>query len=125
MTQTAPTVTGPDFLAFQVSNLRASREFWTQTVGLTPTPQAPPGAVVFATQPVAFGITSPKVDLGASTRLGWGVSVWMHTPDADALHARLKARNVTIVAPPSTGAFGRQFTFADPDGYTVVAHDGK
>jgi catechol 2,3-dioxygenase-like lactoylglutathione lyase family enzyme len=118
-------VNGPDFIAFQVSDLEVSKRFWVETVGLVAVPKAPPGAVVFATQPIPFAITTPKVDLKASTRLGWGVALWMHTDNADALCAKLKAEGVRIVAEPSDGNFGRQFTFADPDGYAVVAHDGK
>ena len=118
-------VTGPDFIALQVSDLEASRKFWVEKVGLVAAPKAPPGAVVFATQPIPFAITTPKVDLKASTKLGWGVALWMHTGDADSLHAQLKERGVHILAEPTTGGFGRQFTFADLDGYAVVAHDGR
>lgn len=118
-------VSGPDFVALQVSDFEASRTFWTEKVGLRPVPKAPPGAVVFATQPIPFAITTPKVDLKASTKLGWGVSLWMHTDDAEALYASLKKHGVRILAEPSDGSFGRQFTFADPDGYAIVAHDGK
>ncbi|MGA9524035.1 MAG: VOC family protein [Myxococcaceae bacterium] len=120
-----PPVSGPDFVALQVSDLEASRRFWVEKVGLVAVPKAPQGAVVFATQPIPFAITTPKVDLKASTRLGWGVALWMHTDNADALCASLKEQGVQIIAEPTDGNFGRQFAFADPDGYTVVAHDGK
>jgi predicted enzyme related to lactoylglutathione lyase len=49
----------------------------------------------------------------------------MHADDADALCASLRAQGVQILAEPTTGNFGRQFSFADPDGYAIVAHDGK
>ena len=119
------TVNGPDFVALQVSDLSVSQRFWMEGAGLVQAPASPPGAVVFTTQPIPFAITTPKVDLKASTRLGWGVALWMHTADADALCARLQAYGARILAEPSAGQFGRQFTFADPDGYVVVAHDGK
>lgn len=118
-------VSGPDFVALQVSDLEVSKRFWVEKVGLMPVPKAPPGAVVFATRPIPFAITTPKVDLKATSKLGWGVALWMHTDSADALCAKLKDEGVRIVAELSDGAFGRQFTFADPDGYAVVAHDGK
>ncbi len=117
-------VSGPDFIALQVADLEASRAFWTDQVGLRPVPKAPPGAVVFDTRPIPFAITTPKVDLKASSRLGWGVSLWMHTADADALCASLRRHGVRILAEPMDGRFGRQFTFADPDGYAIIAHDG-
>ncbi len=121
----ASTVHGPDFIALQVSDMEVSTHFWVEKVGLVPVPKAPPGAVVFATKPIPFAITTPKVDLKASTRLGWGVALWMHTDDADALCASLRAHDVHILAEPTTGNFGRQFSFADPDGYAIVAHDGR
>lgn len=120
-----PEVTGPDFIALQVSDLEASRRFWVEKVGLVQAPKAPPGAVVFATRPIPFAITVPKIDLKASSRLGWGVALWMHTENADVLFATLRDQGVRILAEPSEGGFGRQFTFADPDGYAVVAHDRR
>ncbi|HTT14493.1 MAG TPA: VOC family protein [Thermoplasmata archaeon] len=122
MTPTTTDVSGVDFVALQVSDLERSRRFWIESVGLEAAPQAPPGAVVFATTPIPFAITTPKVDLRASTRLGWGVSLWIRIEDPDALCAKLKGQGVPILAEVSEGKFGRQFTFADPDGYAFVAH---
>ena len=42
-------VTGPDFIALQVRDLETSARFYTERLGLTRAPVAPPGAVVFAT----------------------------------------------------------------------------
>jgi len=122
---TNPQTSGPDFIGLQVSDLETSRAFYAEKVGLRPAPQSPPGAVVFATQPIPFAITTPRVDLKASTKLGWGVSIWMHTDNADALCTRLKEQGVPILSEPVDGNFGRQFTFADPDGYMIVAHDRR
>jgi catechol 2,3-dioxygenase-like lactoylglutathione lyase family enzyme len=122
MTNSSTDVSGVDFVAVQVSDLERSRRFWIDKVGLKAAPRAPPGAVVFATTPIPFAITTPKVDLTASTRLGWGVSLWIQIGDPDALWAKLKGQGVPILADVSDGNFGRQFTFADPDGYTFVAH---
>jgi catechol 2,3-dioxygenase-like lactoylglutathione lyase family enzyme len=119
------TVHGPDFIALQVSDLESSTQFWAEKVGLVPVPKSPPGAVVFATQPIPFAITTPKIDLKASSRLGWGVALWMHTDNAEALCARLRKHGVRILSEPADGNFGRQFSFADPDGYAIVAHDGR
>ena len=119
------TVHGPDFIALQVSDLESSKQFWVEKVGLVPVPKSPPGAVVFATQPIPFAITTPKVDLKAASRLGWGVALWMHTDNAEALCARLRKHDVRILSEPADGNFGRQFSFADPDGYAIVAHHGR
>ena len=80
---------GPDFIALQVRDLEASTRFYVEHLGLTPAPHSPPGAAVSNTTPVPFALRQPLVDLDASDRLGWGVSLWMACDDADALRAKL------------------------------------
>ena len=116
------TVTGPDFIALQVRDLAASTTFYTQRLGLQPAPAGPPGATVFATSPIPFAIREPAVDLDATDKLGWGVALWLHTDDVDAVHAELVRHDVPIVTAPFDGPFGRTFSFADPDGYVVTLH---
>lgn len=113
---------GPDFLALQVRDLDASRQFYTERLGLTAAPHSPPDAVVFDTRPIAFALRRPLVDLDASPYLGWGISLWIAADDADALHRALADAGVTVVAPPADGPFGRFFTFRDPDGYGITVH---
>jgi len=36
---------------------------------------------------------------------------------------QLADQGVTVLAEPTDGPFGRQFTFAGPDGYAVTIHD--
>ncbi|HWG14226.1 MAG TPA: VOC family protein [Streptosporangiaceae bacterium] len=115
-------VTGPDFVALQVRDLEVSARFYTERLGLTPAPAAPPGAVVFTTEPIPFAIREPAVDLDATSRLGWGVALWLKADDIDQLHDDLAARDVPIVTAPFDGPFGRTFAFADPDGYVVTLH---
>jgi catechol 2,3-dioxygenase-like lactoylglutathione lyase family enzyme len=116
---------GPDFISLQVRDLDASRRFYTEHLGLSPASRNPPGAVVFETTPVPFAIRTPLVDLSASERLGWGVSIWLACDDADVFHDRLAAAGIVIVAPPQDGPFGRFFSFQDPDGYTVTLHTAQ
>ena len=122
--QHAPNVklTGPSFISIQVRDLPASMAFYVDTLGLTQSPKSPPGAIVFDTKPIPFAIRTAIVDLDATSKLGWGVSLWVATTDADALHVQLTASGVPIVLPPSDGPFGRFFAFADPDGYTITVH---
>jgi len=111
---------GPNFIALQVRDLEASKAFYIECMGLTPIPLSPPGAVVFKTEPVPFGIRKPLVDLDATSLLGWGVSLWIAATDADVLHSQLTEAAVPIVLPPANGPFGRFFAFRDPDGYTIT-----
>ncbi len=113
---------GPDFVALQVRDLEASARFYRDTVGLVVAPDAPPHAVVFKTSPIPFAVREPVVELAAVSRLGWGVALWFGCDDPDALHGELVGAGVTIAQEPSDGAFGRQFTFVDPDGYAITAH---
>lgn len=115
-------IAGPDFVALQVRDLQASARFYTERLGLAPVPASPPGAVVFATEPIPFAVREPMVDLDAASRLGWGVALWLKAEDIDRLHEDLADHGVTIVTPPFDGPFGRTFAFADPDGYTITLH---
>ena len=121
-----PTVTGPDFIALQVRDLEVAAAFYESRLGLRRAPVAPPGAVVFATSPIAFAVRSPLpgVDLDAATpRPGVGVALWLAADDAQGLHDELAVAGVPITSALVDGPFGRTFTFTDPDGYAVTVHD--
>jgi predicted enzyme related to lactoylglutathione lyase len=118
-------ITGPDFLALQVTDLERSAAFYEQKLGLERAPVSPPGAVVFATPPIPFAVREPspgtELDRGQP---GLGVAIWMAADDAQAVHDVLGAADVPIVAEPFDGPFGRTFSFRDPDGYVITIHDG-
>lgn len=120
----AHSVAGPSFLALQVRDVEAAAVFYETRLGLTRAPQSPPGAVVFATTPIAFAVRTPLpgTDLGAGP-LGLGVALWMASTDIQGLHDRLVADGVEIVTPPFPGPFGPTFVFRDLDGYAVTLHD--
>lgn len=113
---------GPSFLALQVRDIEASKAFYVDKVGLKALPQHHPGAVIFSTRPVPFAIRTPIVDLDATDKLGWGVSLWIAATDADAVHDQLVKAGVSIVLAPTDGPFGRFFAFRDLDGYTITVH---
>jgi len=113
---------GPDFIALQVRDLEASKHFYTEHLGLVPAKHGPPEAIVFQTTPIPFAIRQPLVDLSAAKHLGWGVSLWVASDDADILHGKLADAGIPIVTPLSDGPFGRFFAFRDPDGYTITVH---
>jgi len=118
---------GPDFVSFQVRDRLASARFYEEEVGLNRLPAANPAAVVFSAGGTAFAVRDPfpGVDLDAIPQLGAGIGVWFHNADAAGLHARLAGRGVPIVQELFDGPFGQQFSFRDPDGYTVTVHSGS
>ena len=119
------TVTGPDFIALQARDVEAAAAFYRRHLGLRRAPVSPPGAVVFATAPIPFAIREPLlgVNLDAAGRPGTGVALWFKADDAQALHDWLAAAGARIVNAPEDGPFGRQFSFADPEGYVITVHD--
>lgn len=117
------TVTGPDFIALQVHDLEKAATFYEDVVGLTRAPFSPPHAVVFDTQPTfAVRAPGPGVDLEAGPA-GLGVALWLHDPDAMALHETVAAAGAVVVQTPFDGPFGKTFVFQDLDGYLVTVHD--
>ena len=118
------TVTGPDFIALQVRDLQAAARFYEEVVGLTRAAISPPHAVVFDTTPTfALRDPLPGVDLTGIAQPGLGVVIWLHDPEALALHAALAAAGIPIVQEPFAGPFGTTFVFRDPDGYAITVHD--
>lgn len=117
------TTSGPGFISLQVRDVEDSAAFYERHLGFT-RQAGPPHAVVFDTTPAAFAVRAalPGVDLDAVAQLGLGVGVWLHAPDAQAIHDTLVAEGVQIVSAPIDGPFGRTFTFADPDGYQITLH---
>lgn len=113
---------GPDFIALQVRNLAASRQFYTDTLGFEVSDHCPPGAVIFKTAPIPLALREPFRPLPAAGPLGIGMVLWIACADADALHVLIVQRGGTILAPLADGPFGRFFVAADPDGYAITFH---
>jgi len=120
------TVTGPDFLALQVSDLERSANFYETLLGLRRAPVSPPHAIVFATEPIAFAVREPMPGFDPTAVRPWagaGVALWLHADDAQVVHDVLVEAGVPIVSAPAPGPFGLTFSFSDPDGYVVTIHD--
>ena len=116
------TVTGPDFVAFQVADLEKSAKFYAEVLGLPRAPKSPPDAAVFATSPIPFAVRKPVQQFADQAR-GQGMVVWFACTGLDALHAKLKAADVSELGEPTLGPFGRTLRFVDPDGYPVTLHE--
>lgn len=119
----APTQLG--FVSLQVSDLEASRQFYTDVLGFQPATQMPPNACVFETQSGAiFTIRKPLVDLNATAHLGWGVALWFEIPDLDAFLQRVDGK-ATLVRDVEPSPFGNTAIIADPDGYWLTMQESK
>ena len=118
-------VTGPDFIALQVRDVEQAATFYEERLGLVRAPFSPPGAVVFATSPIAFAVREPLpgVELDGVPQPGIGVARWLHADDARQLHDDLVAGGVRVVQAPVPTPFGLTFTLLDLDGYAVTIHD--
>ena len=104
----------------QVSDLAAARDFWCETLGFT----------------LAFDMGdycgvqrgAVEVHLDATQPAGVGsVSVRLHAPDVDAVHAAIDPAAVDPAEPLETKPWGtRQFSVRDADGnrVTFFAHVG-
>lgn len=92
-------------------------------MGLELAPQSPPGAVVFATEPISFAVRTPLVDLDLTSHLGHGVALWLKVDDSAVLHDQLIDNGVEVVSGMTDGPFGKTFTFRDPEGYLITVHD--
>ena len=115
---------GPDFISLQVRDLDTAAAFYEDRVGLRRAPASPPGAVVFASEPIPFAVREPLPDTDLdSGQPGLGIALWLKVDDAQSLHDQLAGRGVTILTDPFDGPFGRTFAIRDPDGYAVTIHD--
>ena len=117
-----PTVTGPDFIAFQVADLDRSARFYSEILGLPRAPKSSPDAVVFATSPIPFAVRKP-VQPFSDERRGQGLVLWFACTGLDELHAKLDALGIPGLSAPTETPFGRTVRFLDPDGYPVTLHE--
>ena len=118
-----PTPTQLGFVSLQVSDLEASRRFYTDVLGFQPTPASPPDACLFVTQSGAlFALRTPLVDLQATSHLGWGVSLWFGVPELAAFLERLEGK-VRLIRGLQATPFGQTAIIADPDGYQLTLQE--
>jgi predicted enzyme related to lactoylglutathione lyase len=114
---------GPDFISLQVRNLSASREFYTETLGLPIDPRFNTADfMLFDSSTIPFALSQAIVNLDEVPQPGLGVTLWIDCDQVDELSAKLEAAGTTIIKPPFDGPFGRTFIFADPDGYRITAN---
>lgn len=119
------TLIGPSFIALQVRDLQASAAFYENVFGFNVADGSPPGAVVFATKPIALALREPLRPLPVNGPLGAGMVLWIACDDAEALRDLIDARGGKVLSPVSNGPFGRFFVASDPDGYALTFHTAQ
>jgi predicted enzyme related to lactoylglutathione lyase len=114
----------PGFISIAVSDAERSAAFYERYLGaIRDTFDFGPGAVAFVGWPT-FALSSvrrpgqPEPSPESSP-----IQLWWRASDARALHERVMADGVPILAEPFDGPFGVQFTMADPDGYRVTVYE--
>lgn len=118
-----PTPTQLGFVSLQVSDLDASRQFYTNVLGFQLATLSPPDACVFVTQSGAlFAIRKPLVDLQATSQLGWGVGLWFNVSELAVFLERLEGKAPLIRGIQAT-PFGNTAIIADPDGYWLTLQE--
>ncbi len=114
---------GPDFISLQVTDLAASRAFYTDVLGFTVDSRFDtPDFVLFDTNSIPFGLGQASMNMTEGAQAGWGVALGIDCDNVDELHNKMKAAGVTILKPPYDSPFGRAFVFADPDGYRITVN---
>jgi predicted enzyme related to lactoylglutathione lyase len=115
---------GPDFISLQVSDLSASRAFYTDILGFTVDPRFDtPDFVLFDTGTIPFGLSQASADLAEGQQPGWGIDLWIDCDNVNELHSKLEATGTAILKQPFDGQFGRTFVIADPDGYRITVNE--
>ncbi len=113
------------FASLQVTNLEASKSFYTQKLGFE-IDNANPQACVFTYNQgqASFAIRTPLEPLDGK-ELGIGVALWFAVnQNVDELKEQYVAEGLTT-GPIIETPFGRAFHVIDPDGYKLTFLNSK
>src|SRR5437762_5899395 len=89
-------VRGVDFILLGVSDVERSREFYRDTLGLTPAAEWPPSWYEFDAGSTTVAIAKPPADAPQPPYQS-GTTFALAVPDAKAAMAELRAKGVTIL----------------------------
>jgi catechol 2,3-dioxygenase-like lactoylglutathione lyase family enzyme len=120
-----PDLKGPAFIGLKVRDVEVSARFYETVLGLRRDPEVFPRGIAFLTYPVPFGLIQapPDTNWEALPAPIETPAIWFKAADSQAVYDALVAAEVPILRPLTTGRFGRQFTFLDPDGYAITIYD--
>lgn len=114
------------FAALQVSDLKASMEFYTEKLGFE-IGETNPQAFVFKYNKgdASFAIRTPLEDL-ENREKGIGISLWFAiNENVDTLKERFIGNGVATTGPVIDTPFGRAFHVKDLDGYKLTFLEPK
>lgn len=109
------------FASLQVTNLEASKDFYTNKLGFE-IGDTNPQACVFKYNKgeASFAIRTPLEPIEGK-ELGVGVALWFAVDEnVDLLKEKLIAKGVTTTGPLIDTPFGRAFHVKDLDGYKLT-----
>lgn len=110
----------PKLVVLYVSNIAASREFYSRLFQKEPVESSPNFAMYALSSGAMYGIWDRRQVLPAVTGSAGGSEHCIALADIPAVratHDELKARGVNILQAPTQMDFGFTFTAADPDGH--------
>ena len=111
-----------DFASLQVSDLEASKAFYTDKLGFELSEMTNPGASIFKFNKgeASFAIRKPIGNLDGKA-LGLGVSLWFAIDEKiEQLQGRLIDKEVVILGAINNTPFGKTLMVKDPDGYVIT-----
>lgn len=111
-----------DFASLQVTNLEASKEFYTVKLGFEVSEFANPDACIFKFNrgEASFAIRRPIGNL-EGRELGVGASLWFAIDEKiEDLQSKLMEKEVALLGPIQQTPFGKILVVKDPDGYNIT-----
>lgn len=111
-----------EFASFQVRDLEASKEFYTQKLGFQDSgiPNSHACVFLYNKGEASFAIRTPIGNLEGK-ELGVGISIWFAIDGKiEDLQTQLLAKEVTLLGPIQETPFGRIIIAKDPDGYSLT-----
>ncbi|HEY7125018.1 MAG TPA: VOC family protein [Ktedonobacterales bacterium] len=103
-----------NFILLHVRDIAAERDFYKDALGLEVEGQSP-DFVGFQSN----GAATLALSTDGPAAPQHNVELWWQVDQADALHAALEQRGVTIVSAPKDETFGRAFSAKDPEGNQI------
>jgi len=114
------------FASLQVTNLEASKDFYTKKLGFEIGDTNPQACIFKYNQGQAsFAIRTPLEPIEGK-ELGVGVAIWFAvTEKVDKLKEKFVANGITSAGPIIETPFGRAFHVKDLDGYKLTFLESK